>query len=176
VIPSLHSALNSKVFFDPRVASRELRPPLRLRDYPEGGTLAFLVRIAGCDLFFLGSQNYIEREVAGLRPEVAIVGSTARRREVYDYTGRLMRALGGPPLVLPNHWDDETLPFTDPNATGGSGANATGGESIRRELQAFSDEVRRASPVSKVLIPKYFEPITLTTSPRGGRCRLATTR
>ena len=173
VIPSLHSALAHKTFFDPRVAPRDLAPPLRLRDYPEGRTLAFLIRLGGCEIFALGSMNYIERELLGLSPDVALVGSTARRREIRDYTGRLMRALGMPRLVLPNHWDDETLPFSDPNATGGAGGNATGGESIGRELKAFADEVRRVSPTSRVLIPRYFEPITLASRGDGTGCHIA---
>jgi L-ascorbate metabolism protein UlaG (beta-lactamase superfamily) len=153
VIPSLHSALANKAYYDPRVAPPDLRSPLRLRDFVEGGTLAFLIRIAGCEVFVSGSMNYIERELTGLRPDVAIIGSTARRREIHDYTGRLLSALGNPPLVLPNHWDDETLPFTDPNAI------AT--PSIRGELDAFTAEVQRASPATTVLVPKYFEPIRL---------------
>jgi L-ascorbate metabolism protein UlaG (beta-lactamase superfamily) len=163
VVPSLHSALAQKHFFDPRVASRELSPPLRVRDYPEGGTLAFLIRMAGCQIFVSGSMNYIEREVMGLRPDLAIVGSTAGRRQIYDYTGRLLRALGPPPVVLPNHWDDETLPFTDPQARGG--------ESILRALNAFISEVQQASPSSQVIVPHYFEPLTLLRS-GAQSCRL----
>lgn len=169
VIPSLHSALANKLYFDPRVAPITLHPPLRIRDYPEGGTLVFLVRMAGCEIFFSGSMNYIEGEVTGLRPDVAVLGSTGRRREVFDYTGRLIRALGGPALVLPNHWDDETLPFADPNAYGGS-TSTPGAVAIRRELDAFAHEVRDAAPGSRVIVPSYFQPLAFLTDARG--CRL----
>jgi hypothetical protein len=51
-------------------------------------------------------MNYIEREVAGLEPDVALIGAGASRKEIYDYSGRLMRDLNYPALVLPTHWDN----------------------------------------------------------------------
>ncbi len=44
-------------------------------------------------------MNYIEREIEGLKPDVALVGAMPERREIYDYMGRLLRALEAPPLV-----------------------------------------------------------------------------
>jgi hypothetical protein len=49
------------------------------------------------------SMNYIEREIAGLHPDIALVGSGSSRKEIFDFTGRLMRALGCPAKVLPTH-------------------------------------------------------------------------
>ena len=50
-------------------------------------------------------MNYVEREIEGFRPDVVLVGAAESRREIYDYTGRLMRVLGSPAVVLPTHWD-----------------------------------------------------------------------
>ena len=95
----------------------------------------------------MGSMNYIEREMEGLRPDIALVGANNERSEISDYTGRLMRALGYPPLVIPTHWDGD-------------------GYALLREqslvvAHQFADEVTAASPKTKVIIPRYFEPITV---------------
>ena len=65
VIPSLHSALNGKHFFDSRVVPRDFRGPRRHGTDVEGGTLAYLLRLASYEILWFGSMNYIEREVAG---------------------------------------------------------------------------------------------------------------
>lgn len=62
----------------------------------------YLLRMAGHQVLIMGSMNYIEREVDGLRPDIAIVGANANRREIYDYTGRLMGALGIPQWSSPH--------------------------------------------------------------------------
>jgi hypothetical protein len=55
VIPSLHSALNGKHFFDSRVVPRDFRGPRRLGTDVEGGTLAYLLRLAGWEILWFGS-------------------------------------------------------------------------------------------------------------------------
>jgi hypothetical protein len=61
-------------------------------------------------------MNYIEREMEGLRPDIALVGANNERLEIYDYTGRLMRVLRYPPLVIPTHWDGYGYaPLRDPS-------------------------------------------------------------
>lgn len=92
-------------------------------------------------------MNYIEREMEGLRPDIALVGANVQRREIYDYSGRLMRALGYPPLVMPTHWD----------ASGWAPAQGR----AQAEAQQFADEVKAASPNTRVIIPKHFEPISV---------------
>lgn len=145
VIPSLHSALNSKHYFDSRVAPRDVQGPRRMRDDVEGGTLAYLVRLAGHRILWFGSMNYIEREVAGLRPDVALIAAARQRLEIHDYTARLLRALDFPPLVLATHWDEQSLPYGAPQ------------DERLREAEAFADEVKAASPRTRVVIPRHFE-------------------
>src|SRR5215203_1359951 len=89
----------------------------------------------------------LEREMEGLRPDVAIVGANRHRRQIHDYTGRLMRALGRPALVLPTHHD--TGP-ADPERT-----------ALAEEARTFAAEVRAASPGTRVVIPRWFEPIVV---------------
>lgn len=59
-------------------------------------------------------MNYIEKELEGLHPDIAIVGANLSRKEIYDYEGRLMRVLNYPAIVFPTHWDDFNLPYTAP--------------------------------------------------------------
>lgn len=150
VIPSLHSPLDHKHYFSSQTAPPDLKAPLTLRQiHPEGGTLAYLVRIGDHQILAFGGMNYVESELVGLHPDVALVGAAGSRKEIYDYSGRLMRVLGHPPLVLPTHWDNFLLPY---DASQQPAIDA---------VQQFVSEVTRASPGSKVVVPKYFEPIIL---------------
>jgi L-ascorbate metabolism protein UlaG (beta-lactamase superfamily) len=149
VVPSLHSELFGKHYNNSEFAgpvAEGLRAPLRESAYHEGGTFAYLLRIAGHQMLIMGSMNYIEREMTGLRPDIALIGSGASRREIHDYSARLMRALGNPPLVFPTHWD--------------SWATATEA-AARDEVDRFAAEIRAASPRTRVAVPRYFEPMIL---------------
>ena len=150
VIPSIHSALDHKHYFSSERAPSGMKAPLTLRQmHPEGGTLAYLIRFQGHQILAFGGMNYIEREIEGLRPDVVLVGAGASRREIHDYTGRLMRDLNFPALVLPTHWDNLLAPY---GATQQPAIDA---------LQSFVQEVRVASPKTRVTVPKYFESISL---------------
>jgi 2-iminobutanoate/2-iminopropanoate deaminase len=104
-----------------------------------------VVRIAGHEVLAMGSMNYIEREMEGLRPDVALIGANSQRLEITDYTGRLLRALGYPALVIPSHADA----YGNPRPTAAALAD-------RRKFEA---EVRAASPSSRYLYPSWFAPI-----------------
>lgn len=154
VIPSLHTAVLHKFYYSDPVGSKiggyapqGLRAPLHGLDFAEGGDLMYLLRMAGHQVLIMGSMNYIEREVEGLRPDIAIVGALPNRNEIYDYTGRLMRALGHPATVLPTHWLYCGAPAWQ--------------ESMTKNAQEFAQEVKAASPESRVIIPNCFEPIAI---------------
>ena len=105
VIPSIHSALDHKHYFSSETAPATLKAPLTLKQiHPEGGTLAYLVRFHGHQILAFGGMNYIERELEGLQPDVVMVGAAGSRKEIYDYTGRLMRV-----LALPAFGDTDSL-------------------------------------------------------------------
>jgi L-ascorbate metabolism protein UlaG (beta-lactamase superfamily) len=155
VIPSLHSPLDHKHYFSSATAPAGMKAPLTLEQmHPEGGTLAYLIRFHGHQILAFGGMNYIEREIEGLTPDTVLVGSNSSRKEIYDYTGRLMRDLHFPALVLPTHWDNFTAPY---------GASQ---QTAIDALQSFVQEVSVASPKTKVIVPKYFEPIVLEPAAR----------
>jgi len=161
VIPSIHSALDQKRYFNNGrglvgAAPRGLRAPLRRGQYVEGGSLAYLLRLGGHEVLIMGSMNFLEREMTGLRPDIALVGANSQRLEIHDFTGRLLRALGHPALVMPTHADA----YGNPNPSAASLADQT----------RFQQEVAAASPTSRFLRPTWFEPIVVParTSSSGG--------
>src|SRR6516225_5578317 len=150
VIPSIHSPLDHKHYFSSATAPAGMKAPLTLGQiHPEGGTLAFLIRFPEHQILAFGGMNYIEREIAGLEPDVVLVGAGASRKEIYDYSGRLMRDLHHPALVLPTHWDNFLLPYEASQ------------EPALEALRSFLQEIAVASPKTKVIVPKYFQPIPL---------------
>jgi L-ascorbate metabolism protein UlaG (beta-lactamase superfamily) len=152
VIPSIHSPLDHKRYFSSGTAPAGMKAPLTLEQiHPEGGTLAYLIRFHGHQILAFGGMNYIEREIVGLEPDVALIGAGASRKEIYDYSGRLMRGLHYPGVVLPTHWDDFLAPYSASQ------------QPALEALQSFVQEIVAASPKTKVLVPKYFEAIPLET-------------
>jgi hypothetical protein len=133
----------------PPLFSANAKPPIRYAQHVEGGTLAYLIRIGGHQIILFGSMNYIESELTGLRPDVALIGAMPERENIDDYTRRLMRALGNPPLVLPTHWDRFNVPY-----------RVSQQPAVDR-LQSFIAEVKAASPDTRVIVPEYFKPISL---------------
>ena len=152
VIPSIHSPLDHKRYFSSATAPSGMKAPLTLEQmHPEGGTLAYLIRIHGHQILAFGGMNYIEREIVGLQPDVALIGAGASRKEIFDYSGRLMRDLNYPAVVLPTHWDNFLAPY---------GASQ---QPALDALQVFVQEIIAASPKTRVIVPKYFEAIPLET-------------
>jgi reactive intermediate/imine deaminase len=152
VVPNIHSALDQKHYYNNTRgivgnAPRGLKAPLKRVDYVEGGNLAYLLRMGGHEVLIMGSMNYIEREMEGLRPSIALVGANSQRLEIHEFTARLMRALGNPDVVIPTHADA----YGDPNPSPAALA----------DRQRFQREVAAASPSSRFISPKWFEPIVI---------------
>jgi L-ascorbate metabolism protein UlaG (beta-lactamase superfamily) len=133
----------------PPLFPADAKPPIRFGQHVEGGTLAYLIRISGHQIIIFGSMNYIESEVTGLRPDVALIGAMPERQNIDDYTPRLLRALGNPPVVLPTHWDRFNVPYS------------VSQQPAVDRLQSFIAEVKAASPNTRVIVPEYFKPISL---------------
>jgi L-ascorbate metabolism protein UlaG (beta-lactamase superfamily) len=148
VVPGLHSRLDDFHTFD---AHREIPEgislPMPEENYLEGGTLNYLVRIGGRQIFVISSANYIEREVEGLRPDAVIV-ALGHRDRIHDYTCRLMRLLGNPKLVMATHFDDTYGPLEKPIE-------------ISPEDRRFPDEVHACSPQSRVILPLHFQKVAV---------------
>lgn len=150
VIPSIHSPLDHKHYFSSATAPTGMKAPLTLEQiHPEGGTLAYLIRFPEQQILAFGGNNYIEREIMGLEPSVVLMGAGASRKDIYDYAGRLMRDLHYPAVVLPTHWDNFLVPFEASQ------------QPALHALQSFVEEIAVASPKTKVIVPKYFQPIPL---------------
>lgn len=150
VIPSLHSALRDKLYFDSRTYTGELEAPLQIKDFIEGGSLMFLVRFEAHSVLTAGSMNFIEREVQGLKPDIILPGVNFSRLEIYKYTERLLAATNFPKIVIPSHWDNYRVPYGFPQD-----------EAIEKKIKPFIEEVKAASPESQVLIPVHLETITI---------------
>jgi L-ascorbate metabolism protein UlaG (beta-lactamase superfamily) len=137
VFRSLHSVGGPRAqLFAP--GTRPGAPPPRpkvVSDLVEGGTLAYQITVAGAlRIFTLSSGNFIERELSGLRPDIALVPPANPR--IHDYAGRLMRVLRHPRFVLPTHWDDFAYPLDEP------ARDAGGLEPTRRAIAAASPHTR----------------------------------
>ncbi|MDE3187855.1 MAG: MBL fold metallo-hydrolase [Acidobacteriota bacterium] len=158
VIPSLHGILPSSFPSPSTIFPANARPPFRLGQlFVEGGTVAYLIRIAGHQIIVFGSMNYIERELEGLRPDVALIGAMPERHKIYRYTERLLHALGYPPLVMPTHWDRFNV-----------GYDVSQQPAIDR-VQSFIAEVKAVSPHTEVKVPKYFVPVAVGPSATPGK-------
>jgi len=143
-IASLHSVIGEE--YTGGVIDPAPKLPMAMAQYREGGTLAYLVRIAGRQILVFDTANFIEREVAGLRPDIAIIAPGLRER-VHDYTCRLLEAIGHPPIVIATHFDTWTAaPVDAPDSP---------------DLVKFADEVHRCSPGTRFIVPHHFERITL---------------
>ena len=93
----------------------------------------------------LSTANFVERELEGLRPDLALVpvgGGT-----LHDYVGRLMRTLNAPRWVLPTHWDDFDHPLTEPAVDFGA-------------LRPLREAVAKASPRSTFVALDHLQTFT----------------
>ena len=92
------------------------------------------LRQAGCQLGTHWALRGVDLQMAhGER--IALVGANSQRLEIHDFTGRLMRALGSPALVIPSHADA----YGDPNPTAAALA----------DRKKFIQEVAASSPTSR---------------------------
>ncbi len=148
-IPSLHSALSDKRYFDAGIVPEGLQGPLPLKAFSEGGTLAYLLRFANHEVLLFGSMNYIEREIAGLTPSIILVPAARPRLQIHRYTERLLKATGFPRTVIATHWDIQTFPY---------GANQA---VALEQAETFLDEVREVHPDANLILPLHFETVSV---------------
>ncbi|UQA56364.1 MBL fold metallo-hydrolase [Polyangium aurulentum] len=126
--------------------------PMAAGAYNEGGTLQYLVRFAGRTILFIGTANFVESEIEGLRPDIAII-AVGLRDKIPDYSCRLMRALGKPRLVYTNHFDAHWKPLGP--------EQMSIEEDGRKSLDAFADEVHACAPETKVVVPVHLQPMSI---------------
>ncbi|GAA4206915.1 hypothetical protein GCM10022252_69820 [Streptosporangium oxazolinicum] len=153
VVASLHSrnANYSVVFPGVRLTRPEHRPE-NISELPEGDTLAFQVTVkGGPSVFLMGDSDFVERNLTGLAPDVAMIPTTTSSSSTYDHVPRLLRALDMPRVVVPVHWDNFEVELRNPSRTD---------EKSRKSLAELVAAVRGVSPKAKVVIPDYLTPHT----------------
>ncbi|WP_433219694.1 MBL fold metallo-hydrolase [Dactylosporangium sp. CS-047395] len=149
VVAALHSRNPAYSLAFPGVRVTQPPAPRTIADLPEGDTLAYQVSIAGGPkVFFMGGSDFVERNLTGLAPDVAMVALPSGGI-VHDYTARLLKALEHPRVVVPVHWDDFERPLQNPPVAPAADA---------AKLDAFVAEIRRVSPRARVLRPEYETP------------------
>ncbi|MFC1226895.1 MULTISPECIES: MBL fold metallo-hydrolase [Streptomyces] len=146
VVPSLHSRNKKCAYFAPGTLNAPpARAPRTISDLPEGDTLAFRVTAGegGPSAFLMGASDFSERAVRGLRPDLAMIAVPAGTA-THRYVPRLLRALDGPDVVVPVHWDNFEVPLD--------------GSPVRdpaMDLEAFLAQVEEVSPATRVVVPDY---------------------
>tara|TARA_B100000902_G_scaffold291714_1_gene278109 strand:+ start:3978 stop:4940 length:963 start_codon:yes stop_codon:yes gene_type:complete len=150
VIPSLHSALRDKQYFSSESIPQEIKVPLQIKDYVEGGSLMFYFRFKDHNILTMGSMNFIENEIKGLRPDILLAGSANSRNEIFNYTERLLRLTGFPKFVIPTHWDDFRVTYETSQE-----------KALESKALPFVDDVNKVSPKTSVIIPKHLKPIII---------------
>lgn len=148
VVPAIHSALENKHYHDARRYNQDtkLEVPLRIDQFIEGGALSFLARFKNHSVLTMGSMNFIEREMAGLNPDILLAGVNGSRFGLYKYDERLINSTGKPPVIIPTHWDSFNLPYSFSQE-----------ENVKSKLIPFRDTVANLAPNSKVIIPTHLK-------------------
>ncbi|GAA2774947.1 MBL fold metallo-hydrolase [Streptomyces showdoensis] len=153
VLRSLHSQFSDHGYFAPGTHVGRPRTPRTLGDLVEGATLAYQVSFDdGPSVYLSGTSNLAERELTGLRPDIAVVGMTSHSA-VHRYPQRLLGVLGDPPLLLPSHHDDMLSPLLPTAAPTGRSAAATALEEAA---------AARGAGGTRVLDPVPLRPFGLT--------------
>jgi L-ascorbate metabolism protein UlaG (beta-lactamase superfamily) len=150
VIPSIHSALNDKHYLDSRTYTEVPETPLRVSEFIEGGSLMFLARFSRHSVLTMGSMNFVERELEGLKPDILLAGVNQSQLGLYNYNERLLRVTDNPKVIIPTHWDNFRLPY-------GFSQEA----SVNLKLLPFKEDVGRRSPGTEVIIPTHLGTITV---------------
>ncbi|MFC5291129.1 MBL fold metallo-hydrolase [Actinokineospora guangxiensis] len=149
VVAALHSRNAGYSMAFPGVRHAVPPRPATIADLPEGDTLAYLLRVrGGPSVFFMGASDFVERDLAGLAPDVAMVAVPSTDATA-DYAPRLLAALDHPRTVVPVHWDDFETELRNPPPVV---------PRDRERLDAFVRAVRAASPRTRVLLPEYLTP------------------
>jgi L-ascorbate metabolism protein UlaG (beta-lactamase superfamily) len=151
VVSSLHSRNASYSMAFPGVRVAVPPKPGTVGDLPEGDTLAYHVTVQdGPSVFFMGASDFVERNLAGLAPDIAMIAVPATDA-THDYVPRLLKALNWPPTVVPVHWDNFEVALVNPPTTT---------PSDRARLDLFVASVRKAAPRTRVIVPEYLTPYT----------------
>jgi hypothetical protein len=94
----------------------------------------------------MGSMNFIGDAIEGLEPDILLAGSANSRKEIYNYTERLISLTNYPDIIIPTHWDDFRVTY-----------DASQEKAIESKATPFIQEAKILSPRSKVILPKHLD-------------------
>jgi L-ascorbate metabolism protein UlaG (beta-lactamase superfamily) len=155
VFAGLHSLGPTKKFALPGHRFTDPPAPTMVGDLPEGDSLCYLLTIDdGPSVFLMSTANFVERALAGIRPDVALIAGIFRN-QIRDYAERLTTALHNPKVLLPTHWDNFERPYED----GAQDLRDVLGEA--GAMDTFVRELKRASLRSRVVVLDFFETFEL---------------
>lgn len=151
VFPGLHSMGPTKKHTVPGHLYQVPSAPTKVGDMPEGDSLIYLITIREkFSIFLMSTANFVERAIAGLKPDVALIASIFAN-QIHKFTPRLLKALNYPKVILPTHWDHFEKPYSEPpqdlRAVFGDPAN----------LDLWVKEAKQLSPKSRIVVLKFFE-------------------
>lgn len=152
VVASLHSRNAKHSYWAPgTLTGPPAKAPETIGELPEGDTLAFQIRLGdGPSTLLTGASDFVERNLAGLRPDIAMIAVESTKRTTYRYVPRLLKALDFPRTVVPVHWDDFETPLTGPAVQGSN-----------MDLDGLVTQVRELSPRTSLIRPEHLTPLRL---------------
>jgi L-ascorbate metabolism protein UlaG (beta-lactamase superfamily) len=133
--------------YGPGPLARNLRPPLRARDYRMDVCFCFLIEVSGHRLL----TDPGEGPNGGPRAEVLLV--SAYREEAYY---RALLRLVAPRTVIPSHWDDLWRPISRPVRPMLAPPRWAWPPLGRIDLERFRQVVEGVSPRTQVFVPERF--------------------
>ncbi|UQA92351.1 MBL fold metallo-hydrolase [Streptomyces halobius] len=150
VFRSLHSQLGGYGFAPVGTLTTPPEKPTKLGELFEGGSLGYQVTVGDRlrVMFLSGTANFAEREVAGARPDVLVLGASGNAA-VHDYFERVLQTLGWPRIVVPSHHDDLVTALDDPEVHDG----------VNREIVATLQNIMGNR--GRVLDPRHLQPFQL---------------
>ena len=96
----------------------------------------------------MGSMNFIGEAIEGLEPNILLAGSANSRKEIYNYTERLLSLTNFPEIIIPTHWDDFRVTY-----------EASQEKAIESKAAPFIEDVKKILPSAKVILPKHLAPM-----------------
>ena len=110
----------------------------------------FYFRFKDHKVLTMGSMNFIEKQIDGLKPDILLAGSANSRNEIYNYTERLLELTGFPKIVIPTHWDDFRVKYDAPQQ-----------KALESKALPFIEDIKATAPRTKIIIPEHLVPITI---------------
>ncbi len=146
IFPAEHGLVMGRPFATGSLA-RNLRPPLRMRDYRMDVCFSFLIEVGG--LRFLDWSS----EQIHLAPLADVLFVKPFREQAY-YEALL--GVVQPGVVIPIHWDDFMRPLTQPLRPMLKPPRMAFPPFARVDLTAFSQLIKRITPQTQMFLPEIF--------------------